>query len=364
MAAPTIPFVLGTSLFSVSSLMMCDSSRPLMRLHMLASVILVGCHGKYRTRRADSASDVASSSVRDRLDKMMRFILLGLLVVVGVGAMPASANGAEAQWQKTPEGDVILRPFANAPYPHKSREGGFKGGKTAYGPEHYTDSTVGIVVPAGYTPGDAVDYVVHFHGHLNHVANVLTKYKLARQLVDAKVNAILIVPQGPKDAADSGGGKLELDPGGFAKLIEEVTAYLEAEGKIKTTNVGRIALTAHSGGYKVTAAILHHGGMEKQITDVILLDASYGSLEWFAEWCKASSEHRLVSLFTDHLADENAAIMKLLDKAAVMYRQLEEGKLKDKELTARGPVFMHTKGPHDQVPVDYFGRLVGTSALK
>ena len=123
-------------------------------------------------------------------------------------------------------------------------------------------------------------------------------------------------------------------------------------------------LAAHSGGYKVTAAILHHGGMPEHVTDVLLLDASYGSLEWFADWCKASPDHRLVSLFTDHLADENQSILDLLDAAGVQYRQLDEPKLTDDQLTARGPAFMHTKGPHDQVPIDYFGRLVKASAVK
>jgi hypothetical protein len=301
---------------------------------------------------------------------MLRSIALVLRVVIVVVAIPLTTQAAPAApptgapWQKTPEGDVILRPFANAPYPHKSRENGFKGSKTTYGPEHYADSTVGIVIPAGYQPGDRVDYVVHFHGHMNHVSNVLTKYKLPEQLAAAKTNAILLVPQGPTDAADSGGGKLELDPGGFAKLIEEVTAYLKAEGKIKTSSVGKIVLAAHSGGYKVTAAILHHGGMSEHVTDVLLLDASYGSLEWFADWCKASPDHRLVSLFTDHLADENQALMKQLDQANVKYRQLDEQKLTDDQLIARGPVFMHAKGPHDQVPIDYFGRLVKTGAVK
>ncbi len=287
------------------------------------------------------------------------------LLVTFIAAMSLTAHAADPTWSKTPEGDIILRPFANAPYPHKSRENGFKGSSKTFGPEHYTDSTVGIVIPKGYVPSDRVDYVVHFHGHMNHVANVLTKYKLPQQLVAAKVNAILIVPQGPTDAADSGGGKLELDPGAFGKLIDEVTDYLKAEGKIKTDKVGKIVLAAHSGGYKVTAAILHHGGKPKNITDVLLLDASYGSLEWFADWCKAApADHRLVSLFTDHLADENKLIMNQLDKAGVKYKTLEEEKLTDEQLKSRGPVFMHTKGPHDQVPVDYFGRLVQGSALK
>jgi hypothetical protein len=55
--------------------------------------------------------------------------------------------------------------------------------------------------------------------------------------------------------------------------------------------------------------------------------------------------------------------MKLLDQAGVKHRQLGEQKLADEQFAARGPVFMHTKGPHDQVPVDYFGRLVQTSTL-
>ena len=288
----------------------------------------------------------------------MRIVIFSLLTLF------CTALGAQTTapaWRKLPQGELILRPFANAPYPHPSRAEGFKSKRTTYPADpHYLDSTVGIFIPAGYVPGDTVDYVVHFHGHANHVSKVLEQYKLPEQLAGAKVNAILLVPQGPKDASDSGGGKLELDPGGFARHIDEVTAYLNAEGKIHTSKVGKIALSAHSGGYKVTAAILHHGGMEKNISDVLLLDASYGSLEWFADWCKADASHRLVSLFTDHLADENRQLMTLLDKAGVKYQKLDETTLSDEQLRFRGPTFMHTKGPHDQVPIEYFGRLLSS----
>ena len=78
------------------------------------------------------------------------------------------------------------------------------------------------------------------------------------------------------------------------------------------------------------------------------------SLEWFADWCKADPSHRLVSLFTDHLTEENKELMGLLNKARV----LNEAKLSGECFAARGATFMHTKGPHDQVPVDYFGRLL------
>src|SRR6185436_12978172 len=108
------------------------------------------------------------------------------------------------------DGQFILRPFEHAPFPHKSRDEGHKYGKTFFPRDtNYADSTVGIVIPDGYQPGDTVDYIVHFHGWGNHVSKVIKEYKLMEQLKAAKVNAILLVPQGPKDASDSGGGKLE-----------------------------------------------------------------------------------------------------------------------------------------------------------
>jgi hypothetical protein len=36
----------------------------------------------------------------------------------------------------------------------------------------------------------------------------------------------------------------------------------------------------------------------------------------------------------------------------------------DAQLRSRGAMFMPVKGPHDEVPVQYFQRLLETSALK
>ena len=290
-------------------------------------------------------------------------LLLFPLLCFAQSTQPALSS--QPTWQALPQGQLILRPFASAPYPHPSRDAGYKNsaGKEFPREGHYDDSTIGIFIPANFKPADEVDYVVYFHGHSHHVSDLFPKYKLPEELAAAKVNAILLVPQGPKDAPDSGGGKLELDQGAFSRLIAEVTRYLNDEKKIRTKKVGRIVLSAHSGGYKVTAAILNHGGMGRQISDVLLLDASYGELPIFAAWCKNDPDHRLVSLFTDHLADENQQLMTMLDGAKVPYQKLDEMNVTDEKFAVRGPSFMHTKGPHDQVPVDYFGRLVKTSAL-
>lgn len=276
------------------------------------------------------------------------------------------AQTTEPAWQKTADGEAILRPFKSAPYPHASREDGFKTkeGKTFPRDPHYVDSTVAIFIPKNFAAKDSVDYVVHFHGWGNHVSKVLEQYKLPQQLAAAKVNAILIVPQGPKDASDSGDGKLELDKDGFKNLVDEVTAFLNEQQKIQSKTIGHIALTAHSGGYKVTAAILDHGGLTDHITDVLLLDASYGSLDQFVAWCKASSDHRLVSLFTKHLEDENQQLIAMLASGGVSCTLIDEGHLPI-AARSRTRLFVSTKLAHDEVPWkrDYFRLLLETSQL-
>ncbi len=290
--------------------------------------------------------------------------------MVVVCPLLAAGQTTQVTWQKTAHGELMLRPFPTAPYPHSSRADGFKGRTQTYPTNpHYTDSTVGIFIPAGYSDGETVDYLVHFHGHNNHVSKAIDQYKLAEQIAAAKVNAILIVPQGPMDAADSGGGKLELDVGGFENLMADVTAFLNAQRKIHTAKIGRIILSTHSGGYKVTAAILDHGGLADRVTDVLLLDSSYGSLEWFAKWAAGNAApgmpaRRLVSLYTQHLAAANLELMGRLEKAGVKYNELDEVPLTDHELSRRGVTFMATTKAHDAVPVDYFGRLVKQSGIR
>jgi hypothetical protein len=309
-----------------------------------------------------------SPAPRHRFHFSGRFLIPFLIVAVTFVGPTAGAAATQpttqAVWQTVAGGQLMLRPFPHAPYPHASREDGWKGRSVNYPLDpHYIDATVGIFIPPGYVPGETVDFIVHFHGHNNHVSNVIPHYRLAEQLAAAKLNAILIVPQGPKDVPDSGGGKLELDAGAFAQLVEEVTAFLVAEGKIRTTKIGRIVITSHSGGYKVTAAVLDHGGLADHVTDVLLLDSSYGSLERFASWAAASPKHRLVSLYTDHLAAANKELMGLLTAAKTPYVAVDEATATDAELARRGTTFMATKVAHDQVPIEYFGRLIRTSEL-
>jgi hypothetical protein len=286
------------------------------------------------------------------------FLLLALLL--------PSLTALAQTWTDTPDGQILLRPFAAAPYPHPSRDAGHQSANGTFPRDpHYVDSTVGIVIPKGYVQGGTVDYVVHFHGWSNHVGPVINQYKLAEQLAASGANAILLVPQGPKNARDSGCGKLELDPGGFHRLIAEVTAHLKSDGKLSTDRIGRIALSAHSGGYKVTARILHHGGLTDHISDVILLDASYGNLEDFVTYATTQRDVRLLSFHTQHLDDENARLREMMEKAGQYPRTIPEDRLAPDTLTPRGVSFIPTKLGHNEVPMknEYFRLAMMTSAL-
>jgi hypothetical protein len=254
------------------------------------------------------------------------------------------------KWFDTDDGQLILKDFATAPFPHPSREQGWTNQSgTVFPAEKYRDSTIGIVIPKNFLPAEKVDLIVHFHGHNNYVANVLDTFHLAAEVVASGRNAILIVPQGPREAADSNFGKME-DAGGFEALVNDVVKFLYDEKKIPMRQIGRIIITAHSGGYKAASAVVAVGGLSDHITDVLLFDASYGGLERFADWIAAGKDRRLISIFTAHLASANVELMAMLAARGLHYDLLMDEKLTPEMVSPRRMIFIHTLDlAHDEV---------------
>jgi len=229
---------------------------------------------------------------------------------------------------------------------------------------HYNDSTVGIFKPPGYVDRESVDYLVHFHGWNNNVRHVFERYNLAAQVTGSGLNAILVVPQGPLDAPDSGDGKLELDPGGFARFIGDVATYLRQAGVSSSERVGRIVLTAHSGGYGGAGGVLTVGRMNDRITDVILFDAAYGYFDAFAGWAKVQGHH-LLSLFTSDTSTGNAALMgKVQAPTPNLYVRLADT-MTLAQLQTRAPTFVLTSVAHDELLQKYswYSLFLQTTAL-
>jgi hypothetical protein len=256
-------------------------------------------------------------------------------------SMAATQTGG---WQHSQYGELALPAFKSAPYPHASRDKGFRRDTTFYPRDpHYVDSTVGVFVPKGFKGGSRVNFVVHFHGFNNHVEQVFQQYDLAREMQLSGLNAVLLVPQGPRDVPDEDDGKLEHDPGSLEALLREAIGFLAKDGRVPANaGIGNVALTTHSGGYLVATSILGRNELPDRLTDVILFDSTYGGLVQVADWCAADKRRRMISICTQHLGHQNARLIALLQKRHVEPRVLLEDDLTPAEVAKRGPLFVLT----------------------
>lgn len=297
----------------------------------------------------------------------MKWILA--LLCAAIMGVPEMLRADEAQWTESPAGRTIFERFPDeAPYPYASRANGHQyEGKTYDRAGHYTDSTVGIFVPAGFTPSpQGVSFIVHFHGWKNHVTRVLDYYKMREQVAASHVNAILIVPQGPYDAPDSDFGRLEHEPGAFSKLMDRVAGFLVEQHVIPAATINNIVLSAHSGGYGGLSGTLKIGGLPNKVTDVLLFDSAYGKLDGFSNWLAGGPHRRLITLFTDDTISGNVELLSMLQKTPLVSRVIMRKDVSPNLLHKRGATFIYTPDlPHDETmqKYDYFALFLSTSAL-
>ena len=217
-------------------------------------------------------------------------------------------------WNAFPGGEWTRIFLQNALYPHPSRSEGWRYQDNFYARDpHYIDSSAVIIIPEGFKPRNgAVDLIVHFHGWNNDNLGVLEKFRLPQQLAASRRNAVLVLAQGPWRAQDSGGGRME-DEGGCKRMVEEILAVLRSERRIGAEDgLGRVIVSAHSGGYRPAIYAVSRGGLQKEISEVFLFDAFYALTEELIPWLKADKKHLLRSVYTEHLAGEHAAFQKLL----------------------------------------------------
>jgi hypothetical protein len=181
-------------------------------------------------------------------------------------------------------GTTIVTTSAHTMFPHPERANGHVyGGKTYPADPHYSDRTVVIFVPKGFRPGETTDIVFFFHGWGTNVDRTLATFRIAEQLGASGVNAVLVLAEGPKDAPDSFGGRLE-EEGVFSGLVADVLATLKERGVIEKARPGSIVLAGHSGAGRVISLILLRGGLTANVREVYLFDALYGQVERFAWW--------------------------------------------------------------------------------
>jgi len=284
-------------------------------------------------------------------------------VLCGILILAAGGGAMAAVWEESELGRTAIFQMQNAPYPHESRSEGFKNNDKLFPRDpHYVDNSVALFIPKGFRPGKRVNLLFYFHGHSNNVRTSLDQYRLREQIVASGKNIILVFPEGPKDAGDSGGGKLE-EAGGLKRLVDEVLEVLLSEGKIASKDLGDIVLSGHSGAYRVISYCVEHGGLEDPLSEVYLLDASYARLEQFVDWVVRNRRGRFLSIFTDHLAGENVFLMTEMAKRGVRYALLQDEDASDAFLRRNRVIFLPTFQLDHNGTVTWLERCLRTSRL-
>jgi hypothetical protein len=229
----------------------------------------------------------------------------------------------------------------------------------------YGDDTVIVFVPAHYRfrAEEGVPALVHFHGHNSTAERALAAHELREQLVDSRQNAVLVVPQLAVMAADSACGHLE-SPGGLARLLGDAIPAAAREGRASLGDsalpehpaLGRVCISAHSGGYHAAACSLREGGVD--VHETYLFDALYAESDTFRDWVvarkadPAATRHKLVSYFTVGAPTEpiNKALGAELSHAGIrVAEELQEGELSRHDLSHAAAVFVRTAVGHSQV---------------
>lgn len=232
-----------------------------------------------------------------------------------------------------------------------------------FGPgSRYSDNTVMVFVPKHFRlPGEKdVDFVVHFHGHNCAAKDVIGGQKLDAQVRASRQNAVLVVPQGPVNSADSDFGELMKD-GGLAKLLTEVREVLstkKASGKLGDASVrgaksnGKVVLSSHSGGYH--AAVVNLTGSGCEVRECYFFDALYDDVSLVKDWVVASpKKHKVVSYYIGGKTEtQSIALYEALSSAGIkVYREKDGDKVTRSQLTKGRGVFLLGAGvPHYNAP--------------
>ncbi|HLI92956.1 MAG TPA: hypothetical protein VKU83_05085 [Puia sp.] len=237
-------------------------------------------------------------------------------------------------------------------FPDSARTNGFLDGDSVFRPAagHYDDSSVLLVTPLHPRWRRKVDLIFWFHGWHNNIDTALQFYGLARQFADSKCNAVLVLPEAAKNAADSYGGKLRRD-GDFRNLVGDVMKKLSAARVVpRHAEAGHIVLACHSGGYSAVADILAHG--QQEVEAVWLFDALYGRLPVFMDWIRTDKRHRFVHWFTNHgggTDEMSDTLMRELGLQHTGFLLTDEASLKPAMIRDNRVLFIHSPRQHNVI---------------
>lgn len=276
-----------------------------------------------------------------------------------------SMTGNSTEWQNNSGGQLTIIQSSNSLFPHPLRATGHTYKDSLYSYEkHYSDSSVAIFIPQNYQLKDSVHLVFYFHGWWNNIHKSMNEFKLPEQFSNSKKNAIFVFPEGPKDAPDSFGGKLE-EKNIFKQLVHEVLHFLYSEKKITSAQPGKIILSGHSGAYRVISLILNRGGLTDFISEVYLFDALYGQLQKYSHWLE-KYQGRFINIVTPNGGTKynSEEFLNDLDDWQMSYYRHERNEISLNQLLNERIIFIFTDLSHNEVIDPYFKLFLQSSWLK
>jgi predicted esterase len=255
-------------------------------------------------------------------------------------------NGIDAQTGKT-----IRFATTHAMFPDSLRKNGHTyNGKVFDAETHYSDSSVLVYVPPGFSAKEKINLVFWFHGWGNNIDTACKQFQLTEQFEASGRNAVFVFPEGPKNASDSYGGKLE-QPEVFQQLVKDVAGQLQENKFIKKKKFQLdqydISLAGHSGAYRVISRIINR----TPVNEVILFDAMYGGNDAYIEWLSVP-EHRFINIYTKDggTFDNSLLIAKTLtDSLHVPLVSLKEEEVSENTLRSNNKIFMFSSKGHNEV---------------
>lgn len=247
------------------------------------------------------------------------------------------------------EGTFIRFTTTHGMFPDSLRKNGYDyNGRHFDAAAHYSDSSVLLYVPAGFKASGRVNLVFWFHGWGNNIDTANRQFQLTAQFEASGRNAVFVFPEGPKNASDSYGGKLE-QPQVFAALLKDVEEQLKQHKRVAPNKdlSFDITLAGHSGAYRVISRILN----KTPVSEVILFDAMYGGNDAYLAWL-AVPEHRFINIYTKDGGTYNnsLAIAKAVsDSLHVPVVSVNEEAVTDQLLNSHNKVFIFSSKGHNEV---------------
>ena len=182
----------------------------------------------------------------------------------------------------------------------------------------YSDRRALLFMPKGFDVRRPGVIVVFLHGNRATLErDVGGRQRVAGQIADANINAVLVAPQLAVNANDSSAGRF-WESYGFARFIGEAGAHLARlhgdKRTRKTFATLPVVIVAYSGGYVPAAWALHKGGSDSRVIGVLLLDALYGEVDKYADFIARHPNAFFVSAYTSSSARGNEALQQHLSE--------------------------------------------------